>query len=56
MKITIENHGKTTFVDLGHDDVDINELFQTLHSMMFVLGYLNETIKEAFKEYAKELN
>ena len=56
MKITIENYGKTTFVDLGHDDVDINELVQTLHSMMFILGYHQDGIKKAFKEYAKELN
>lgn len=28
----------------------------TLHSIMFVLGYHQDGIKKAFKEYAKELN
>ena len=56
MKITIENYGKTSFVDLGHDDISAEELVETFHAMMHLLGYHNETIKEAFKEYAKELN
>lgn len=50
MKITIENYGKTMFVDLGHDDVSAKELVEAFRSMMHLLGYHNETIKESFKK------
>jgi hypothetical protein len=56
MKITIENHGRTMFIDLGHDDVSADEFVETIADLMILMGFHTETIKETLSSYGEELN
>lgn len=56
MKITIENYGKTMFIDLGHDDVLADEFVETIAGIMILMGFHTETIKKTLSSYGEELN